>query len=105
MSKPIRPEYVIFNHKRSFFEQKKENVIKTGSIVNIYIVYSLSQKTISSNNTLKNCLFGATKVTKPGNTTDPDKYIYSGYGLGFDSTGQFTPSQGGMAKIIIIFGV
>ena len=105
MSKPIRPAYVIFNHKRSFFEQKKENVTKSGSIVNIYIVYSLSQKTISSNNTLKNCLFGATKVTKPGITTDPDKYIYSGYGLGFDSTGQSTHFQGGMARIIIIFGV
>ena len=46
MSKPIRPAYVIFNHKESFFEQKKEN-IKSGSIVNIYIVYSLSQKTIN----------------------------------------------------------
>ena len=38
MSKPIRPAYVIFNQKESFFEQKKENIIKSGSIVNIYIV-------------------------------------------------------------------
>ena len=53
MSKPIRPEYVIFNHKESFFVQKKENVIKSGSVVNIYIVYSLYQKTINSNNALK----------------------------------------------------
>ena len=44
MSKPIRPAYVIFNHKEQFFEQKKEKIIKSGSIVNIYIVYSLSQK-------------------------------------------------------------
>ena len=28
MSKPIRPAYVIFNHKKSFFEQKTENIIK-----------------------------------------------------------------------------
>ena len=103
MSKPIRPAYVIFKHKESFFVPKQENVIKCGSIVNIYVVYSLYQKTISSNNALKNCLFGATKVTKPGDTTDPDKYIYSGYGLGFDSTGQFTHCQGGMARNIIIF--
>ena len=54
---------------------------KSRSIVNIYIVYSLYQKTISSNNVLKNCLFGATKVTKSGDNKDPDKYIYSGYGL------------------------
>ena len=38
MSKPIRPAYVIFNHKESFFEQKQENIIKSGSIVSIYIV-------------------------------------------------------------------
>ena len=38
MSKPIRPAYVMFNHKEPFFEQKKENIIKSGSIVNIYIV-------------------------------------------------------------------
>ena len=43
MSKPIRPAYVIFNHKQSFFEQKKENIIKSRSIVNIYIVYSLKK--------------------------------------------------------------
>ena len=44
MSKPIRPAYVILNHKRSFFEQKKENILKSKSIINIYIVNSLSQK-------------------------------------------------------------
>ena len=84
---------------------KKGKCHKSGSIVIIYVVYSLSQKTISSNNRLKFCLFGATKLAKPGDTTDPDKYIYSGYGLGFDSTGKFTHLQGGMAKNIIIFGV
>ena len=44
-------------------------------------------------------------MKKPGDTTDTGKYLYSGYGLGFDSTGQFTHSQGGMARNIIIFGV
>ena len=105
MSKPIRHAYTIFNRKESFFERKKENIIKSRSIVKIYIVYSLSKKTINSDNVLKNCLFGATKVTKPGDTTDTDKYIYSGYGLGFDSKSQFTHPQGGMARNIIIFGV
>ena len=104
-SKPIRPADVIFNHKESFFIQKKENVIKSKSIVNIYIVYSLYKKTIGSNNALKNCLFGATKVTKPGDTKDPDKYIYSGYGLRFDSTDEFTHPKGGTVGNTIIFGV
>ena len=44
-------------------------------------------------------------MTNPGDTTYTDKYIYSGYGLGFDSTGQFSHPQGGMARNIIIFGV
>ena len=44
-------------------------------------------------------------MTKPGDTTDTDEYIYSGYGLGFDSTNQFTHPQCGMARNIIIFGV
>ena len=100
-----KPAYVIFNHKGSFFEQKKENIIKSGSIVNTYIAYSLSQKTIDSDNVLKSCLFGATKVIKPGDATDTYKYIYSGYGLGFDSTGQFSHPQGRMARNITIFGV
>ena len=34
----------IFNHKELFFEQKKENIVKSRSMVNIYIVYSLSKK-------------------------------------------------------------
>ena len=50
-------------------------------------------------------MFGETKVTKPGETKDPDKYIYSGYGLGFESTGEFTHPQGETAKNMIIFGV
>ena len=105
MSMLIRPAYIICNHKESCFEHKKQNIIKSGSIVNIYIVYSLSQKTINSDNVLKNCIFGASKVTKPGDASDTDKYIYSGYGLRFDRTGQFTHPQGGMAGNIIIYGV
>ena len=44
-------------------------------------------------------------MTKPGDTTDADKYIYSSYGIGLDSSGQFSHPQGGMAGNIIIFGV
>ena len=44
-------------------------------------------------------------MTKPGDTTDPDKYIYSGYGFEFDRTGQFTHPQVGMARNVIILGV
>ena len=92
-------------HTQYLITKNNFSSLKSGSIVNIYIVYSLSQKTINSDDVLKNCLFGATKVTKPGDNTDTDKYIYSGYGLGFDSTGQFSHPQGERARNIIIFEV
>ena len=44
-------------------------------------------------------------MIKPDDTTDTYKYICFGYGLRIDSTGQFSHSQGGMARNIIIFGV
>ena len=44
-------------------------------------------------------------MIKPGDTANTDKYIYSSYGLGFDSTGQFSHPQSGMARNMIIFGV
>ena len=37
--------------------------------------------------TLKDCLFGDVKITK---SADPDKYSYSGHGIGFDSRSYFS---------------
>ena len=49
-SKLITPGYVIFSKGAGFFQQDKSNVIAAKSIVNIYIVYKLSTKSISSSN-------------------------------------------------------
>ena len=35
---------------------------------------------------------------------DTDEWQYSGYGVGFDSTGSFTHPDGGNCKNVIIFG-
>ena len=59
---------------------------------------------MSSNNSLKNCLFGASKVTKPGDTTDCHKYIYSGHGIGFDRTGLSAHPNGGAGRNVVMFG-
>ena len=48
-----------------------------------------------------NCFFGAVKLT---NNVDPDKYGYSGYGIGFDLRSQFSWSDGSLGKNVI-FGV
>ena len=61
-------------------------------------------KTINTDTALKNCLFGAIEAARPGNTTDPDKFIYSGYGIGFNHTGTFTHPEGNLARNVIIFG-
>ena len=39
---------------------------------------------------LNNCLFGNVKITK---NADPNKYSYSGYGIGFDSRSLFFQFQ------------
>ena len=49
--------------------QHDNDVIARGPIINIYIVYKISPKTISSHFVFKNYLFGAIKIT---NTTNSD---------------------------------
>ena len=74
-----------------------------GPIVNIYIVYESSLKTINSNFIFEICLFGAIKITNTTNS-DTDKWQYSGYEIGFDSKGEFAHPDGGDGKNFIIFG-
>ena len=49
---------------------------------------------------MKDFLFGAVKLTKD---SDPDKYNYQGYGIGFDSRGTFTHRDGDYGVNVIIF--
>ena len=72
-----------------------------GKTVNIYIIYELKSNLNNFDPTLKNCLFGAVKVTK---NSDIDKYTYPEYGIGFDSKGTFTHPSGGIGQKLIIFG-
>ena len=51
--------------------------------------------------TLKNCLFGALKLTK---IPDPDKYSNFGYGIGFSSQLPFLTSNFDFGKTVIIYG-
>ena len=71
-----------------------------GKIVNIYIVYDLESNLTNFDPTLKNCLFGAVKLTK-NNCIDK----YSGYGIRFDSGATFLFPNGSFGENVIIFGV
>ena len=46
-------------------------------------------------------MFGSVKLTK---NADPDKYKYSGYGIGFGSPSEFLLNDGSVGKNVIIFG-
>ena len=53
-----------------------------GSVVNIYIVYELKNRTINNPDfTVANGWFGAVKIIKD---TETSNYKYSGYGICFD---------------------
>ena len=103
LSKPIKPMHVIFKRKGALV-QNDNDIIAGGPIVNTYIVYKISPKTINSNFVFRDCLFGAIKITNTTNS-NTDKWQCSGYGVGFDSTGTFTQPDGGSGKNAIIFGV
>ena len=72
-----------------------------GPKVSIFIVYKLNSHTINTDCTFRDCLFGALKMTK---NSDVEEYKYSGYGIGFDSIGSFSHSDGNNACNVIIFG-
>ena len=61
LSKPIKPMHVIFKRKGTLV-QNDIDIIAVGPVINIYIVYKTSSKTINSNFVFKNCLFGAIKI-------------------------------------------
>ena len=69
LSKPIKPMHAILKGKGTLV-QNDNDIIAGGPIVNIYIVYETSPKSINSNLVFKNYLFGAIKIT---NTTNFDK--------------------------------
>ena len=55
-----------------------------GNVVNLNISYKLNtySRDLNTDFTLCNCLFGAVKWIK---NAYPDKYGYSGYGIGFNA--------------------
>ena len=72
-------------------------------MINPHISYTLNPwlRNLKIDFTLNNCLCGSVKLTKNG---DPDRYKYSGYGIGFDYRSKFSFTDGSLEKNIIIFG-
>ena len=102
-TKLTKPVHVSLGSDQYFFQDAAKAI--ASSVVNAYICYKLLPKTINSDNIFKNCLFGAIDAARPSNTKDPDNFIYSGLGIGFDRSGTFGHPDGSTARNIIIFGV
>ena len=90
--------WVVISRIRVAFKNsclKQSKITKTPrNIVNSFIVYEWGtwSRGLNSVFTPKDCLFGAVKLTK---NAAPDKFSYSGYGVGFYSRSFFSfPSFG-----------
>ena len=72
--------------------------------ITFFIVYELDTRLrdLNSDFTLMDCLFGGVKLAK---NADLDKYVCSGYGIGFDSRSEFSLPGGSVGKNVITFGV
>ena len=77
-----------------------KNISIPKKLINLYISYTLGPQLRGF--TIDNCLFGSVKLTK---NADPDKYSYSGYGIRFDTRGEYSLPYGSADENVIIFGV
>ena len=77
----------------------KNNITPPKRIMSLYTSYKLTpwSRNLDKVFPLDNSLFGSVKLTK---NAHPDKYKYSGYGIGFDSRSEFLLSHGGMGRTI-----
>ena len=75
----------------------KNHISIPKKVINLYISYTLTPW-------LRNLNTDFTLSVKQTKSTYPDKYKYSGYGIGFDSRSEFLFTDGSMRRNVIIFG-
>ena len=79
------------------------NISIPEKVMNIFISYILNQwhRYLNTDFALGNCLFAFSKLTK---NADPDKYVYTGYGIRFNLSSESSLLDGSVGKNVIIFG-
>ena len=82
------------------FKQEKVT-FNPKNVVNVVILEMLS-RSLNVDFTLKDYLFGSVMLNE---NTDPDKYSYSGYGIGFVSCSVFSYPGLAWGKDVVIFGL
>ena len=102
-NKSLSPKQLWNNSKirlkfeRNWLKQEDKAPFTPNNAVNLFIVYELDRwsRGINTYFTLEDCLFGAFKITK---NADLDKYVYTSYGIGFDSRSEFSLPNGRWVK-------
>ena len=94
--------YII--EKNGKLVKTKNTTFTHSNRIKFFIIYELDtwSRDLNSDFTLKDCLFGGIRLAKNAN---PDKYVYSGYGIRFNSRSEFSVPDGSVGKNVIVFGV
>ena len=92
-----------FKFEGNCLEQEDKATFTSNIVVNFFIIYELDSwpRYLNTDFTVEGCLFGVVKFTK---IADPEKYVYSGYGVGFDTQIEYSLPDGSVGKDAIIFG-
>ena len=77
------------------------NISIPKKVINLYVSYIIDawSRDLNTDFTLGNCLFGSVKLTK---NTDADKYKYNGYSIGFDTCSEFSLTEVGWVKLLLL---
>ena len=80
----------------------KNNLSIPKNVTKLYISNTLGLQLRNFNTDFTLSLFGSLKLTE---NADLDKYKYTGYGIKFNSCGEYSSPDGRVSKNVIIFGV
>ena len=91
-----------FKFEGNCLGQEDKATFTSNIVVNLFIIYELDSwpRYLNTDVTVGGCLFGVVKLTK---IADPEKYVYSGYGVGFDTQIEYSLPDGSVGKNVIIF--
>ena len=92
-NKSLSPKLVWYNYKIKFkggcLKQEDQAAFTPKNVVKFFIVYELDLplRDLNAELNLGGFVFGGVKLTE---NDDPDKYSYSGFGIEFDTPGQYS---------------
>ena len=92
----------VLRFEGSCLKQEDTTPFAPSNVASLLIAYELDSwpSNLRTDFTLGGCIFGCVRLSK---NADPDKYSYSGYGIGFDTRGYHSLPGGSVGKNFIFF--